>query len=1173
MDFKVYRSLALFPQKQSMKKILLLVFIVLANIVSIAQCGTPGLYCMDNITINACSGNLYDAGGGSQYPDTPFTMTICPDTPGDVIQLDFSAFALQTSPGNGNSDYLSIFDGDNTGANSLGDYSGTSLQGLQVTGTVSNVTGCLTLVFDPNGAANNTFPGFEASISCTTPCAPPTAAAAITNPSPIGAEQTISVCQDVPVSFSAAGSFAEPGFSLAGYIWNFDDGIVDNGTNQNVTHNFTEPGEYVVVCTVEDNNGCQSLNIIPLQVLVSTIPLFPTLEDQETCFGETITVTGAAESTTWTALPPQVVAGTTYLADGAGFSYSTSLEFDFFEPDAVLESCDDLLGVVMNMEHSYMGDLGVFITCPNGTVVSLVEWGVNGGGGTFLGEAIDDAGSDPGIGYTYTWDPQATNGTWGENTGGIGFGGSLPAGSYESFGNMCNLVGCPLNGAWTISVTDNLGADNGYIFYWGVNFNPMLFPDITTFTPSIGADADSSYWTGPHISQIDFNQDVITVDPPAPGSYDYVYHVINSFGCEFDTTITLTFNETLSVTAGPDQTYSCGAVELQGSFVGMPAPSCANDAGNFNYCYPDSDFQVWTYCPDDVGDGTQMSITFNAGQLETCCDFITIYNGDNTGAPIIAAGVTGILDGQTWTASNTSGCITMQFTSDGSVSCGGGFGGYPEWDWTVGCGNGGPQYTWEWTPEEFLDNPTLPTPDVITLPQTTTFTLVGYPVGHPDCESTDQVIVSIDPLGDPGLPNTITICSTDASFNMLPELNGNPVTTGEWTDPAGNVVASGIYDPSSDIPGDYTYTVAFANCSASAVLTIEMALPTVITIPNDTALCFGGDINLDLLNLQNGQSPFSYQWTYNGSTVSGAESLDYQPSATGQACLTVTDGCGYAVTECFNVEVEQPVLVEFEADTTRACWPTPFEFSNLVDPSLFTNSLWDFGDGVTLLNQQNPSHLYEQPGSYDVTLLLTTALGCTYATEYTGYVVSFTPPQAEFYATPQPTNALNTEIEFHDLTIGSIASYEWIFNTSNVMGTSVLQNPIFQFPIGTGGFYPVLLTVIDNNGCTDTYQKIVVIDDIFQYYIPNAFTPNGDGINDVWKLYGADLDPNNFYMQVFNNWGDLVFESKDPELYWTGNFKGGEYFVQDGIYQWRAKVVSKSTGERKEIEGHLYLTR
>jgi gliding motility-associated-like protein len=1127
---------------------------------------------ISNGTISACGGTLQDDGGGGSYTDQGYTFTICPDNPGDVVQLSFSAFALQTSPNPNNSDYLSIYDGDTSGAPPLGDYTGSSLQGLPVTGTVNNITGCLTIVFDPNGNANAGSPGFEAEISCTTPCAPPTASSAIVDPLPLGPEQSVSLCLNTPVSFSGAGSFAETGFTLAQYHWNFDDGSVDSTSGTNVQHAFSEPGEYVVTLTVEDNNGCTSLNVLPLQVLVSTIPEFPgiALIPTEYCFGEDITLdAGEVVNTTWTALPPQVVSGTTYLADGAGFSYSSSLVFDFFEPGALLTNCNDLTSILVNMEHSYMGDLGITITCPDGTSVTLVEWGVNGGGGTFLGEALDDESTTPGIGYDYLWTPDATNGTWGQNSG--GFGTSLPAGVYQSQQDLCNLVGCPLNGEWSFSVTDNLGADNGFIFQWGVGFDPSLYPGVTSFTPLIGIDSDSSYWTGPFINGLDANSDIATLVPTAPGSYGYTYTTINNFGCQFDTTITINVNQSLLVSAGPDQLYSCGAVELQGSLEGLPVPSCSNDAGVFTYCYDNNEIFTWTFCPDDSGDGTMMSFAFLDGSAENFFDTFTIYDGNSSSAPVIQAGVTGALGGLSWTATNSTGCITVSFSADGSVSCGSG--SFTEIQYEVSCGNGGPQYTWNWTPAEFLDNPTNPTPNVITLSNTTTFTLTGFPVGHPDCGSTDEVLVSVDPLGDPGLDTEITTCSNALPFAMFEELNGTPVTTGIWLAPNNTPINGGQFDPQINTPGDYTYSVLYGNCEAHAVLTILMALPTEIEIVDDTTICYNSEMSLQLLNLNNGQTPFSYGWTYNGQSIGNSEAMSYQSQSSGSACLTVTDACGYAVVQCAQVTVTPNVPIEFEADTVLTCWPESFSLHNITDSSLFTNAIWDIGDGTTVNGQNNLTHIFAQPGLYNVVLTLTNDIGCTYSQTKSNYLHSIAPPQAGWIADPMTTDALNTEIHFSDASASDVVTYSWSFGEEGMNGASFEENPVVTFPIGVGGEYPVELIVTDSNNCVGFVSGTIIINELFQYYIPNAFTPNGDGINDMFKVEGADIDASRFELIIFNRWGDVLFESKDPSQPWLGGANNENYFVDNGIYPYRMVVVSKSTGEKKELNGSITIMR
>lgn len=1155
-----------------MKKFYVLVFLCIsgAYIVNAQQNIT-----ISNGTVSACEGTFRDDGpfdGG--YSETDYTFTICPDTPGDVIQIQFNAFQLQVSPGNGNSDSFSVFDGDNTGATSLGTYTGNQLEGLTATGTVNNVTGCLTFVFQTNGPANATSAnpalGWIGVVSCTTPCANPTAASGITSPTPEAGTQSVSVCLNENVSFADLGSFAEPGFTIANYTWNMDDGTIIEGPNQTTaTYAWTEPGEYIVTLTVTDNNGCTNLNLNPLQVLVSTLPVFPGVESVETCFGDEVELTGNAESLLWTALPPQVVSGTTFLSDDFGFNFESNLEFNFFEPDAVLESCEDLLDIVVNMEHSYMGDLEITISCPNGTSVVLVPFGTDSGGGTFLGEPIDDDQDlTPGVGYTYFWDPDATNGTWGQNA--QGFGESLPVGSYEAHEDLCALVGCPLNGNWTLSMTDNLGSDNGYIFFWGINFNPALFPDVTTFQPSIGADADSSYWTGPHIIQSDTNLDVITVSPPAPGVYEYQYNVVNSFGCEFDTTITVTFTQAPFVTAGPDLMISCNEITLQGGFQDMPTPSCNNESGTFNYCYGENEDIQWTFCPDNPGDGTAMVMAFTAGSTETNWDFVTIYDGPDTNSPTLVEDYSGPLTDLSWTATNPSGCLTFVFSSDGIISCASG--AQEEWTYEVTCTSGGPAFTWEWTPNNNMTNANSPTPTISSLNQTTTFTLTGYPVGFPLCASTDEVTVTLDAALNPGTDSEFTYCETGTPFNMTGLLEGNPNPGGQWTDPAGNPV-NPTFTPGVNNEGVYTYTITTPDCEAFAELDLSAIPQMLLTIVDDTTVCQFGTVDLDTLTFTGGQAPFEYRWTFNGLEISEDAEMNYSPAASGEACLSIIDICNSPVSACVNVSVEEPIDVDFIVDTTRACWPYTFQFANLIPPGVFETAEWNFGNGNTSNANSELTYFYPSPGVYDVSLTLTTERGCESSATKSSFISVFQKPEVSYSFGPSPTDIRNTEIQFNSILNGQIDSILWFFGYPNVLDVSAEENPLFTFPNESGGFYPVRLEVVDNNGCKNFYINVVQISDIFQYYLPNAFTPNNDGINDVWKFEGADIDPDVFRLVVFDRWGNTVFETNDPTVAWTGGVDSGDYYAPNGVYNWILRVGSEATGIRKEVSGTVTLMR
>lgn len=1184
-----------------------------------SQCGTPGFVCMQDGNVIVSDGfNLFDDGFGGPYTDTDYTLVLCPDTPGDVVQLTFNAFALQTSPNPANSDYLSIFDGDNTSAPTLGDYTGNDLQGYQVTGSVNNTSGCITLVFSANGAANAGSPGFEAAIQCTTPCANPIAQSEILSPAPLDPSiQTVNVCLGESITFGDNGSFAQSGFNLARYIWNMDDGtIIDNPGPSSVSHSFTQPGEYIVTLTVEDNNlgddavGCQSLNVQPLQILVSTSPTYSGMVDLQTCLGDTVfgivqigensfledetNIGGSANGTTWTALPPQVVAGQTYLADGAGFSYSTSLNFDFFEAGAVLETCDDLDSIFVNMEHSFMGDLGLYVTCPNGTVVNLVTFGTNGGGGTFLGQALDDAGTDPGVGWNYTWTPTATNGTWGENSGTNTInvttptaGNALAPGIYESQDDMCALLGCPLNGQWTFSVSDNLAIDNGYIFSWGIGLNPELYPGVTTFTPTIGAGADSSYWvmTGTDsgiqwVNSISNDGDIIEVIPGATGTFDFTYYVVNSFGCEFDTTIQVTVNEAPQVTAGPDQLIACGAVQLDGGLENDPVVACAS-CGVYSYCYDVFDFYQQTFCPDNAGDGF-ISITFLEGSAAVN-DNLFVFDGPDTWPSPQVGMYTGDLTGLSWTSTNPSGCLTFYISEwDGVGNCTDG--GAEEFLYSVSAGSAAAaSYVWSWTPDNPLDYSNVSDPTVLDLNQTTTFTLTGFPLGYPGCSSTDQAVVGVDPLGDPGTDADIEICPTASPFSLFPELGGNPANGGTWYyNPGGGLPlveqTDDIFDPLNDVPGDYDYVISVnADCQNFATVSIEMPLPTEITTADDTTLCNSGSANLDLYLISEGLAPFQYQWTFNGSVISNSEDAVYLPLESGQACLTATDACNFVVSNCLDIEVLPLISPAFTADTTAGCWPGGFELAIQNDPSEYAQSRWIISDGSEFLNQSDLNVAFEFPGSYGVELILTNEAGCSYSIANENYLTSFAPPEANYSFGPQPADIFNTEIQFTDETSGyPIADYFWTFTSLNgePLGGSASANPTFIFPNDFGGTYLVNLQVTDVNGCTDVVPTgTVLIDDILQFYIPTGFTPNNDGLNDVLKLEGADIDSERFLFQIFNRYGELVFTTTNPSDAWTGEVRDGDHYAPNGAYSWIATIVSKSTGVKKEVSGSIMVAR
>src|SRR5690606_14235040 len=194
-----------------------------------------------------------------------------------------------------------------------------------------------------------------------------------------------------------------------------------------------------------------------------------------------------------------------------------------------------------------------------------------------------------------------------------------------------------------------------------------LFPDVTTFTPIVGLGPDSTWWEGPNITSTSADGNTIQTSYTTPGNYEYTMYATNNFGCTFDTTITVEVIVGPDITAGPNLTYCSDPVTLEAGLANSDS-QCAQDAGTFDFCYENNENYLFTYCPDNPGDGvTFMELVINSGSVEWWDDF-TVYDGDNTAAPVLGAPV-GDLSGLSYIATNATGCLTIALDADGSASC------------------------------------------------------------------------------------------------------------------------------------------------------------------------------------------------------------------------------------------------------------------------------------------------------------------------------------------------------------------------------------------------------------------------------------------------------------------------------------------------------------------------
>ncbi len=368
--------------------------------------------------------------------------------------------------------------------------------------------------------------------------------------------------------------------------------------------------------------------------------------------------------------------------------------------------------------------------------------------------------------------------------------------------------------------------------------------------------------------------------------------------------------------------------------------------------------------------------------------------------------------------------------------------------------------------------------------------------------------------------------------------------------------------------GSYMVTATDADgCTSTAnVVITEPPVLTIAVTATPSAVCLGQPVSLGS-TVTGGTATYTVLWSPINLT---GPTQSVIPQATGTYTADVTDNNGCTATATTSVTVNPIPVAAFVGDSLSGCAPLCVNFSDqtTVGSGTITGWAWDFGDFNTATTQ-SPSHCYSAAGLYTVSLTVTSNAGCVNTIVMNNYIDVFGIPTAAFTASPQPTTELNPEIFFTDMSIGAV-TWDWSFGDIIPASTSQLQNPSFFYP--TSGCFVVELEVSSVNGCTDTTSEEVCIDPDVAIYVPNTFTPNEDGINDLFFAQGLGIDPDNFELWVFDRWGNLIFYTDDMNEGWDGKVQGNPDLCQEDTYVW--KIKCRDMLEKKHnLIGHVNLIR
>jgi len=921
---------------------------------------------------------------------------------------------------------------------------------------------------------------------------------------------------------------------IASQAWNFGDNT--SGMGATPTHNYALAGTYSVTLVVTDNNSCKDSITKPITIN----PLPPVAVNSSTiCIGQqtaTLTATGAA-TYSWnptTNLTP--TSGSPVTGNPAATTMYTVTGTD-------ANGCINTAtaNIVVNPLPTIAVNSATI--CLGQQTATLTATGAS----------------------TYNWSP---------TTGLIPSSGSPVTGAPTTT-TIYTVTGTDANGCVntaTTSITVNplptiavnssticLGEQTATLTATGAstyNWNPTTGLTPTSGSPVTGAPTATTIYT---VTGTDANgctntaTATITVNPLPPVA------VNSSTICIGQQTATLTATGATSYSWNPSNTLSSNSgspvvgtttVTSDYTVTGTDANGCTNTATTTITINPLPPVAVnsATIC---VG---QQTATLTATGATTYNWNPTIGLTPTSGSPV--TGTPTATTVYTVTGTDGNGCVNTATTSitvnslpmptaTSNTPC------VSQQTILLNCPlNNMATYAWS-GPNSYTAAVQSPTIAVIDVTASAAGIYTVLVTDNNTCINTATVNVTVNPLP------VVTVNSPTVCQNQTINLTANGGVNYSWSGP--NAYTSSSQNPSipnatTSMAGSYVATVKDGNgCIGGNVAQVVVnVLPTLIV--NTDTICMGQET----ATLTAGGAS-TYTWapantlsSNTGSVVTGT------PATTTNYTITATDNNG-----CINDTTTTIFVRALPAITTGsitpACVPLCINLTGTSSPAA-SKYVWSFGSGQydsafvnPALSSFTTAKCFTVSGTFPIKLTVTDIYSCV--STATTVAIAYPLALADFDFGPQPITIAEPTVQFTNQSSGIIANYNWDFGDTYNSGTDTSQliNPAYTY--SNVGSYSVTLEVTTAQGCTSKVIKPLVVNEIFVIYVPNAFTPNGDDVNDMFKAVGEGISK--FKLYIFDRWGNMLFQSDDINKAWDGTYqtRGGTEILQEDVYVWKIEVT------------------
>lgn len=423
--------------------------------------------------------------------------------------------------------------------------------------------------------------------------------------------------------------------------------------------------------------------------------------------------------------------------------------------------------------------------------------------------------------------------------------------------------------------------------------------------------------------------------------------------------------------------------------------------------------------------------------------------------------------------------------------------------------------------------------------------------------------------------------NSPATFTNLTSIATGSVVKWRWDfENDGTWDDSTNYHPSKLYPGSGPVICNLQAISNNQCVSVTSKTIVVRALPvadfrksSSKPVCLNDEVKFTNLSTCSDGSITAYWWDFNNDAVqdNGEMNPTYSFSVTGLIPVkhSVMSQYGCTATKISNMYLNVKAVPFFTSDKQQGCPPLCVVFSNQssIPSGSISNFAWDFGDATpTFTGIANPSHCFN-PGSFAIKLTVTSDSGCVSSLNVPSFINTFPKPNAGFVVDPPQIDEDQPVIDVKSTASGA-SFLKYYISDGSTYNSSTFTHNFIKLDNKTK---PMIVQIVkSSSGCSDTASTLLDIKPAFAIYVPNVFTPNGDGLNDFFQIKGFGITK--LSVSIFDRWGKKIFTSNDINQPWDGMTPGGEEPIKEEVYVWKAQATDVFN-KIHNLVGHVTVLR